>query len=179
MGGRGCGRTSRRTSGSRSRIGGSNTRYYQAGQRPGALPPQPLHVPEAHRAAAVHGELRRAEPRGLLHPPRAEQHAAPGPAAHERRAALRGRPGPGRADDDRGGSDARGPHRAGLPHRAGAHARGRGAGHPHRSARQAPRPVRARSRGGEAGSSTSATRAEARRCPRSSWRPTRSWPIRC
>ena len=46
-------------------MNGSNTRYYQRGSRREALPPQPLHVLEAQRAAGVDGHLQRADPREL------------------------------------------------------------------------------------------------------------------
>ena len=49
-------------------FGGSQHPLLQAGQRRRALPPQPLQLPEAHRAAALHGELRRAQPRGTSAP---------------------------------------------------------------------------------------------------------------
>jgi hypothetical protein len=60
--------------------------------RSGTLSPQHLRLFQTHRPAAVHGQLRRAESRSVLHAPRPEQHAAAGPAIDERRAALRGRP---------------------------------------------------------------------------------------
>ena len=42
---------------------------YDAGQRRGPVSPQPLHVLEAHGAAADDGELRRLEPRELRRAP--------------------------------------------------------------------------------------------------------------
>ena len=48
----------------------------QARRRRGPVPPQPLHVLEAGRAAGVDGDLQRPQPRVLHRPPRADQHAA-------------------------------------------------------------------------------------------------------
>ena len=67
----------------------SNTREVQARQGRRPVPPQPLHVLEARRAAGLDGHLQRAEPRGLHGAPRADQHAAAG-AGHVERSAVHG-----------------------------------------------------------------------------------------
>ena len=65
-------------------------------------PPQPLHLLEADLAAAADDHVRRPLARGVPGPPRADQHAAPGPAPDERAAVRRGGACPGRADPARG-----------------------------------------------------------------------------
>ena len=78
-------------------------RHLRAGQRRGALPAQPLHVLEAHRAAAEHARVRRAEPGDLHRRALALEHAAPGPGADERPAVRRG--GSGAGDESARGAD--------------------------------------------------------------------------
>ena len=48
-------------------------------------PPQPLHLLEADRGSARHGDVRRRRPRDVRGPDHQDQHAAPGPGSHERR----------------------------------------------------------------------------------------------
>ena len=79
-------------------LGGADRRHrrprrpdLRAGPRRGALPPQPVHVLEAHGAAAGADGVRRAEPRDLHRPPVAHQHAAAGAGAAERPDLRRGR----------------------------------------------------------------------------------------
>ena len=69
----------------------SNTAQFNADTRRREGPsPQPLHLLEADLAAAADDDLRRPVARGLHGAPRADQHAAPGPPAHERAAVHRG-----------------------------------------------------------------------------------------
>ena len=54
-----------RASGRRSRFQGSNTQNFKRRRRRRALSPQPVHVLEADRPAAVADDVRRPQPRGL------------------------------------------------------------------------------------------------------------------
>ena len=75
----------------------SNTAKFVADRGAGEGPsPQPLHLLEADLGAAADDHLRRPVARGLHGAPRADQHAAPGPAPDERAADDRGLARPGR-----------------------------------------------------------------------------------
>ena len=65
---------------------------------PGSLPPRPLHVPLPLRALSDAADVRRAERRLLLRPPRALEHSAAGADHAERAAVPGGRAGAGAAD---------------------------------------------------------------------------------
>ena len=65
-------------------------------QRRQALPPQPLHLLEAHRRPALDGGVQRALPRELHHAPRTHPHPTPGADPDERPAVRRSRPAPRR-----------------------------------------------------------------------------------
>ena len=70
----------------------SNTHFYRPDHGDRSVSPQPLHLLEAERAAGLAGCLQRSHPRDLHHPPRADQHAAPGPRDPQRPAVRRGGP---------------------------------------------------------------------------------------
>ena len=91
--GAGClgtaGREARRTVGEAVSAAGpvagtGGRRGLRAGQRRRALPPQPVHLLEADRGAAVHDQLRFAQPRDLHGARDAHQHAAAGARPDER-----------------------------------------------------------------------------------------------
>ena len=97
--GRASSRRSRPGCGRRSATPAATPRSFAAdtGAREGP-PPQPVHLLEADLAAAADDHLRRPSREACIGPPRADQHAAAGPAADERAAVRRGVAGPGRAD---------------------------------------------------------------------------------
>jgi hypothetical protein len=97
---------------------GAGGRPVRAGPRRQALPPQSVHLLEAHGRPADDVHLRRPGARGVYGPRDAHQHAVAGPQPAQRRHLRRGCPRPGRARPEgeeghrRRASDARLPPRA-------------------------------------------------------------------
>ena len=91
-------RSAARASSRPSPTGVTSLAYGQVGlaDQPGAgpLPPGALHLHQADRPVRRLRHLRRPDLRGRLRPPRAVEHAAPGPHPAERPGLRRGRPGP-------------------------------------------------------------------------------------
>ena len=86
---------------------GFSAQSYEQSHGDGSLPARHVHVLEAHGAAGVAVDVRRARPREVHGPPRADQHAAAGAGAAERPDVCRGlaRAGAARAARGREGHE--------------------------------------------------------------------------